>query len=136
MIFTALSLSLSLSLSYTLFPMATSLTAFRPALAARASYQKPDKDGRKPPASVSRWWAPLFGWSSEPVYLSDASADARHGEYKPVPAGSRFPPGCFTEDKAKQLRRMTAEGKTFHDVMYHSAIASRLASEVPDRFGN
>lgn len=44
--------------------------------------------------------------------------------------------GCFTEEKAKQLRRKTAEGYAFHDVMYHSAIASRLATDVscPSRF--
>ena len=41
---------------------------------------------------------------------------------------SRFSPGCFTEEKAKQLRMMTKD-TSFHDVMYHSAIASRLASD-------
>ncbi|KAK4765390.1 hypothetical protein SAY86_026480 [Trapa natans] len=114
--------------------MASSLTSLIPALAVKASSQKqPDKDRRKPPASVSRWWAPLFGWSAEPSYLSDGSADVQTEGFRPDPAGSRFPRGCFTEDKAKQLRRMTAEGKTFHDIMYHSAIASRLASEMPDQ---
>ncbi|KAJ8765539.1 hypothetical protein K2173_014661 [Erythroxylum novogranatense] len=38
--------------------------------------------------------------------------------------------GCFTEEKAKELRRKTAEGSAFHDLMYHSAIAARLASDV------
>ncbi|KAK4772792.1 hypothetical protein SAY86_014567 [Trapa natans] len=58
--------------------MATSLTSLIPAVAVKASSQKqPDKDRRKPPGFVSRWWAPLFGWSSEPPYLSDGSAEAR-----------------------------------------------------------
>ena len=45
---------------------------------------------------------------------------------------SRFTLGGFTEEKAKQLRRKTMESASFHDIMYHSSIASRLASDVPD----
>lgn len=41
--------------------------------------------------------------------------------------------GCFTAEKAKELRKKTIETSTFHDIMYHSAIASRLASDVSDR---
>lgn len=40
---------------------------------------------------------------------------------------------CLTEEKAKQLRMKIAEASTFHEVMYHSAIASRLASDVSGR---
>ncbi|KAJ6394436.1 hypothetical protein OIU77_023614 [Salix suchowensis] len=46
---------------------------------------------------------------------------------------SRFALGSFTEEKAKQLRRKTLEGSTFHDIMYHSAIASRLALDGSGR---
>ncbi|PWA57606.1 hypothetical protein CTI12_AA405630 [Artemisia annua] len=46
---------------------------------------------------------------------------------------NKFAPGCFTEEKAKQLRMKTVEMSNFHDIMYHSAIASRLASDVTRR---
>ncbi|KAI3512652.1 hypothetical protein L1887_19970 [Cichorium endivia] len=42
--------------------------------------------------------------------------------------------GCFTEEKAKQLRMKTVETVNFHDMMYHSAIASRLASDVSGHY--
>nr|GEX43528.1 hypothetical protein [Tanacetum cinerariifolium] len=42
---------------------------------------------------------------------------------------------CFTEEKAKQLRMKTVEMSNFHDVMYHSAIASRLASDIENLKG-
>jgi hypothetical protein len=35
--------------------------------------------------------------------------------------------GGLTEEKARQLRARMAEMDSFHDAMYHSAIASRLA---------
>jgi hypothetical protein len=35
--------------------------------------------------------------------------------------------GELTEEKALQLRARMAEMESFHDAMYHSAIASRLA---------
>ena len=33
----------------------------------------------------------------------------------------------LTEEKARQLRARMAQTESFHDAMYHSAIASRLA---------
>ncbi|VAH15117.1 unnamed protein product [Triticum turgidum subsp. durum] len=33
----------------------------------------------------------------------------------------------LTEEKARQLRARMSEMESFHDAMYHSAIASRLA---------
>jgi len=35
--------------------------------------------------------------------------------------------GGLTEEKARQLRARMAQTESFHDAMYHSAIASRLA---------
>ncbi|XP_010545791.1 PREDICTED: uncharacterized protein LOC104818046 [Tarenaya hassleriana] len=109
------------------------------------SVRKPDPNRKKPASSVS-WWAPLFGWSSDPDYVNAESCSmtrdldpenikiAITGSGKdPNRPGHRFSPGCLTEEKAKQLRRKTAEGSTFHDVMYHSAIASRLATDVSGR---
>ncbi|XP_044463413.1 uncharacterized protein LOC123194305 [Mangifera indica] len=111
--------------------MATNLLSFRPAgiqVCASSAPRKPDSS--KPRSPSSNWWTPLFGWSSEPDYIdsnckpNQSEADP---EMKPTKA-SRFTPGCFTEEKAKQLRMMTKD-TCFHDVMYHSAIASRLASD-------
>ncbi|KAJ6963364.1 hypothetical protein NC652_001860 [Populus alba x Populus x berolinensis] len=96
----------------------------------RASYgspRTPDPYGKK--SSSSTWWSPLFGWSSSPDYLNgNSSADQEPGRPR-----SRFALGSFTEEKAKQLRRKTLEGSTFHDMMYHSAIASRLALDGSGR---
>ncbi|EOA31743.1 hypothetical protein CARUB_v10014959mg [Capsella rubella] len=89
---------------------------------------KSDPSRKKPVSSVS-WWAPLFGMSSEPDYVVSSSSSA-NPESDLVKTGERSQRWCLTEEKAKQLRRKTAEASTFHDVMYHSAIASRLASDV------
>ncbi|KAL4583961.1 hypothetical protein LXL04_008549 [Taraxacum kok-saghyz] len=88
----------------------------------------------KPPAASAsgKWWTPLFGLSSDPDYIQDPepSTDGSvTGSSDPVNGRSRFAPGCFTEEKAKQLRMKTSEMANFHDIMYHSAIASRLASD-------
>ncbi|KAH7512488.1 uncharacterized protein LOC107432392 [Ziziphus jujuba] len=118
--------------------MATNLLHFRPSVigACATGGHKSDLARRK--SSSASWWTPLFGISSEPDYIdSDGKSDSQ------VKAGarsesvvadqkhqrSRFAPGCFTEEKAKQLRMMTTGTDSFHDVMYHSAIASRLASD-------
>ncbi|KAJ0987937.1 hypothetical protein J5N97_006293 [Dioscorea zingiberensis] len=79
------------------------------------------------------WWAPLFGWTAEPDYIEDGERGAGGGEEegsgsKPV---RRF--AAFTEEKARELRMRTRETESFHDVMYHSAIASRLATDGPRR---
>ncbi|XP_010535132.1 PREDICTED: uncharacterized protein LOC104810503 [Tarenaya hassleriana] len=111
--------------------------------ASSGSVKKPDPDRKKPTSSVS-WWAPLFGWPSDPDYVNTDNSSMSHesgpGKIEipesgqdPGRPGHRFTPGCFTEEKAKQLRRKIAEGSAFHDVMYHSAIASRLASDVSGR---
>ncbi|KAH7866688.1 hypothetical protein Vadar_023636 [Vaccinium darrowii] len=108
--------------------MATPFTAFRPSpIICSASSNR-----RKPPTTSSpNWWTPLFGWPSDPDYIvkEPAVAETPHSsDSDPGRARSRFGLGCFTEEKAKELRRKTAEITPFHDVMYHSAVASRLAS--------
>ncbi|KAJ0816647.1 hypothetical protein HanPI659440_Chr00c11g0722951 [Helianthus annuus] len=96
-------------------------------------------------SSSGKWWTPLFGWSSDPDYINNSSSttvtdgsvtvtetetsDLDKRDECRSRSGSRFTPGGFTEEKAKQLRMKTVE-TNFHDVMYHSAIASRLASDV------
>ncbi|KAI5594075.1 hypothetical protein BDE02_03G052600 [Populus trichocarpa] len=111
-----------------------------PVRASSGSSRKPDPYGKK--SGSSTWWAPLFGWSSSPDYINSGSAGGSTSDdipYKesgvsgsdqePGRPRSRFALGSFTEEKARRLRRKTVEGITFHDMMYHSAIASRLASD-------
>ncbi|KAJ6427291.1 hypothetical protein OIU84_022815 [Salix udensis] len=120
------------------FTLACSVPA--PVRASSGSSRTPDPYGKK--SGSSTWWSPLFGWSSSPDYLngnsstgsaSDDMPDKESGlsgsDQEPGRPRSRFALGSFTEEKAKQLRRKTLEGSTFHDMMYHSAIASRLASD-------
>ncbi|TYH16646.1 hypothetical protein ES288_A05G132600v1 [Gossypium darwinii] len=97
--------------------MATTLafSLSTPIRASSGSLQRPDPSRRKP-VSSSSWWAPLFGLSSNPDYLNDGHIGV---------TSERNP-----EEKAKQLRRKTMENASFHDMMYHSAIASRLASDT------
>ncbi|KAG9455466.1 hypothetical protein H6P81_008370 [Aristolochia fimbriata] len=67
------------------------------------------------------WWAPLFrGDGARKV--EDPSPE------KPKPAGNR---SALTAEKARLLRKELRAMETWHDPMYHSAIAARLAS--PDQ---
>lgn len=118
--------------------MATALSTFRPGMirASASSSNKPDPNRRK---SVSaNWWAPLFGWSTDPDYIDPTAypsgTEPRASDPDPGTGRhrSRFTLGCFTEEKAKELRKKTAENSAFHDIMYHSSIASRLASDISE----
>ncbi|KAJ9179086.1 hypothetical protein P3X46_010910 [Hevea brasiliensis] len=115
-----------------------------PTRASSGSTRKPEPSLRRPASST--WWAPLFGWSSDPDYVNTTSSSGASSvdvsdkqsaisqfdseSDRPRP---RFTLGCFTEDKARQLRKKTMENSSFHDIMYHSAIASRLASDTSGR---
>ncbi|KAM3347698.1 hypothetical protein ACQJBY_021562 [Aegilops geniculata] len=81
-----------------------------------------------------KWWAPLLGWSGQPDYIDAQPAPAPAPEEERAAAGGagarRF--GVLTEEKARQLRVRMMETESFHDAMYHSAIASRLASAARD----
>ncbi|KAG8494768.1 hypothetical protein CXB51_012606 [Gossypium anomalum] len=108
-----------------------------PIRASSGSLQRPDPSRRKP-VSSSSWWAPLFGLSSNPDYLNDGhigvtserNPEISESDLNPGRSSSKSTLRCFTEEKAKQLRRKTMENASFHDMMYHSAIASRLASDT------
>ncbi|XP_052181823.1 uncharacterized protein LOC127794613 [Diospyros lotus] len=130
--------------------MAASLAPFRPVVVracAGAGPRKSDAHGRK--SQSPNWWTPLFGWSSDPDYIDSENATKSSSGPKAVvdkgesksgldpetkPVRSRFARGCFTEEKARHLRMMTTGTESFHDIMYHSAIASRLASDFSNRF--
>ncbi|XXG45641.1 hypothetical protein AAC387_Pa02g0673 [Persea americana] len=111
----------------------------RPYASSDHRRSNPHRSSKPSSASASasanpNWWAPIFGWSSEPDYIDgDDRSRAQISDPDSGRAGSRFAPGCFTEEKAKELRKKTMESANFHDVMYHSAIASRLASDLPDK---
>lgn len=113
-------------------PMASALSSFRPGIvrASASSSNKPDPNRRKPVSA--NWWVPLFGWSMNPDYIDPSGTEPRASDPEPESGRprSRFTLGCFTEEKAKQLRRKMVENSAFHDIMYHSSIASRLASDI------
>ncbi|KAI4335780.1 hypothetical protein L6164_014390 [Bauhinia variegata] len=99
---------------------------------ANSGHLKPDQDRRK---TSSAKWTPIFGWSSEPDYIDTNNTDKSGDESESISESRpRFARGCFTKEKARQLRlMMTKETDSFHDTMYHSAIASRLASDFKTR---
>ncbi|XP_062232459.1 uncharacterized protein LOC133929688 [Phragmites australis] len=82
-------------------------------------------------AEGGKWWAPLLGWSGRCDYLGAPApvlAQAEEIENKAAAAGrNRAFVGSLTEEKARELRARMAGTESFHDAMYHSAIASRLA---------
>ncbi|XP_051135929.1 uncharacterized protein LOC127254720 [Andrographis paniculata] len=114
--------------------MAAAFSAFpTPIVPAAASRSR-----KSPPAAQrSSWWAPVFGWSSEPDYVNGNARIEPDLDYQEesgrVVGGKKQYRGCLTEEKAKELRRKTIQTYNFHDVMYHSAIASRLASDLSGR---
>ncbi|KAI3455361.1 hypothetical protein Pfo_012024 [Paulownia fortunei] len=115
--------------------MATAFSSFRTPIVSSAAPPNPRnrKNSTAAGAGQSNWWAPLFGWSSEPDYINNGvkieAGQVENESGRIVPEKNLFR-GCFTEEKAKELRKKTIETSTFHDIMYHSAIASRLASDV------
>ena len=118
--------------------MASTLSVFNPTGIRASAVSGPRKlDQNRRRASQPTWWSPIFGWSSDPDYIVGESAEKSAGalegkDSETARSRSRFTLGCFTEEKAKQLRRKTMESASFHDIMYHSSIASRLASDVPE----
>ncbi|KAH0466399.1 hypothetical protein IEQ34_003637 [Dendrobium chrysotoxum] len=86
------------------------------------------------------WWTPLFGWGAQPDYIDcgDQSSPEKAAATDPAmesrKSSARIFTG-FTEEKARELRMRMLETESFHDAMYHSSIASRLASDVRRRSG-
>ena len=107
------------------------------AAASSASFTaRPAASSARPRAAVVRaagggeggkWWAPLLGWSGKADYI-EAPAPAADAAKEAAAAGrGRAFVGGLTEEKARELRARMAQTESFHDAMYHSAIASRLA---------
>ncbi|KAF5789021.1 hypothetical protein HanXRQr2_Chr09g0365971 [Helianthus annuus] len=138
--------------------MAANLIPIQPSLIIKASAAATTttttnhKSDPQPPRKS--WWTPLFGWSADPDYIESINNDqtkmnsnsnssgnsfsVRSGAGSDPDQGqkltrSRVSSANFTEEKARKLRMLTVETESFHDAMYHSAIASRLASDFSDR---
>ncbi|KAF5725810.1 hypothetical protein HS088_TW23G00539 [Tripterygium wilfordii] len=131
----------AVSTSLSVSEMATNLLTFRPAVIQASAISKTDLSSRK---ASPNWWSPIFGFSSEPDYINGGikedhqdkkqrKASESDPDPNPKSSRSRFSRGCFTEEKARQLRMMIMDTETHHDAMYHSAIASRLASDFGQR---
>ncbi|XP_062179222.1 uncharacterized protein LOC133883853 [Phragmites australis] len=105
-------------------PCAPASVSF-PARSAGAAARPRDAAVVRAGAEGGKWWAPLVGWSGRADYLeAPAPAPAAEATEK---AGQRAFVGGLTEEKARELRARMVETESFHDAMYHSAIASRLA---------
>ncbi|KAJ0540778.1 hypothetical protein HanRHA438_Chr09g0377051 [Helianthus annuus] len=136
--------------------MAANLIPIQPSLIIKASAAATTTTNHKsdPQPPRKSWWTPLFGWSADPDYIESTNNDqtkmnsnsnsssnsfsVRSGADSDLDqdqklARSRFSSANFTDEKARKLRMLTVEMETFHDAMYHSAIASRLASDFSDR---
>ncbi|KAL7140005.1 hypothetical protein ABFS83_09G091500 [Erythranthe nasuta] len=114
--------------------MSTAFPAFQSPIFSSAAAANNHRS-LKVSAQSNSWWSPLFGWSSEPDYINGAAVNKNEAGHVGSDSGRAGPDkslfrGCFTEEKAKELRKKTVEFSNFHDIMYHSAIASRLASDV------
>ncbi|KAJ0524531.1 hypothetical protein HanHA300_Chr09g0301531 [Helianthus annuus] len=137
--------------------MAANLIPIQPSLIIKASASATTtatNHKSDPQPARKSWWTPLFGWSADPDYIestnndqtkmnsnsnsssnsfsvrSGAGSDFNQDQKR---TRSRFSSANFTEEKARKLRMLTVETESFHDAMYHSAIASRLASDFSDR---
>ncbi|CAI9114041.1 OLC1v1014660C1 [Oldenlandia corymbosa var. corymbosa] len=121
----------------------TPLSSFRSPAVSPVVCSASSRSNHQKGGGSSNWWTPLFGWSSDPDYIvnpGSKNGDPVHpqkedGVQRPT-RSTKFGVGCFTEEKAKELRKKTSETSNFHDIMYHSAIASRLASDVYGRQGS
>ncbi|XP_072972250.1 uncharacterized protein [Typha angustifolia] len=91
-----------------------------------AASANPRKSASPPSGSDPKrpWWGPLFR-----TVFRDGSGSAKEAD----PAAEGDPSAAarrragLTAEKARVLRRETRATATWHDAMYHSAIASRLA---------
>ena len=119
------------SATFSVRPPATRVRPCAAAAAAAAGGARFRGDGSA--GGSGKWWAPLLGWSGQPDYIDAQPVPEEEGRAaQPAPSGKARRFGVLTEEKARQLRLRMMETESFHDAMYHSAIASRLASAAPD----
>ncbi|KAK4599226.1 hypothetical protein RGQ29_009327 [Quercus rubra] len=78
------------------------------------------KSGKGGGSSSANWWTPLFGWSSKPDYI-----DSRNSNNKKQIKSEKLEMELdLARTRTRFTPMMTKETKSFHDKMYHSAIAS------------
>ncbi|KAG9130492.1 hypothetical protein Leryth_025752 [Lithospermum erythrorhizon] len=71
----------------------------------RKHHQSLPKATPSPPSTS--WWTPLFGWPSNPNYINIFKMESKNQEMdRPV---SKFSLGCFTEEKAREMRKKMKE---------------------------
>uniref|UniRef100_A0A5K0WUU4 Uncharacterized protein n=2 Tax=Nymphaea colorata TaxID=210225 RepID=A0A5K0WUU4_9MAGN len=84
-----------------------------------------DSDSKRP------WWAPIFGIGRETTDPAPESSSKAGEKPDEAEKEERKPPGAnragLTAEKARLLRKELRSTENWHDAMYHSAIASRLA---------
>ncbi|CAM8976344.1 unnamed protein product [Rhodiola kirilowii] len=141
--------------------MATSLVTFQSmGISASSSNSSSSSSSRKSSTQSRKssssgrslstgWLSPIFGWSTDQSDYSDSRRSSSSSTERCSRSGGgdaaeesgeerkgrlRYMAGNFTEEKARQLRMMTTGLEMSHEKMYHSAIASRLASDFSDRF--
>ncbi|KAF6994079.1 hypothetical protein CFC21_010867 [Triticum aestivum] len=108
-------------------PRPSTGTTFRPRAASASGSVGAGRVRAAGAPEGGKWWAPLLGWSGRADYMEAAApAPAMVVAVEEEKAGRSFV-GGLTEEKARQLRARMVETESFHDAMYHSAIASRLA---------
>ena len=113
------------SVSFPARPAASAAAASSSSARARAGVVRAAAGGGE--GGSGKWWAPLLGWSGKADYI-EAPAPAADAAKEAAAAGrGRAFVGGLTEEKARELRARMAQTESFHDAMYHSAIASRLA---------
>ena len=112
------------SVSFPARPAASAAAASSSSARARAGVVRAAAGGGE--GGSGKWWAPLLGWSGKADYL-EAPAPVAAAQDGAAAAARRQFVGGLTEEKARELRARMAQTESFHDAMYHSAIASRLA---------
>ncbi|CAL9125283.1 unnamed protein product [Musa acuminata var. zebrina] len=105
----------------TLLPVKIQLPRTIAATARVAAVPSPPGDAKR------RWWAPPSRTVPREVPVSEEPDATAEGESAAAAAGR----SRLTAEKARVLRREMRATESWHDAMYRSAIASRLAS--PDQ---
>ncbi|KAG8067333.1 hypothetical protein GUJ93_ZPchr0005g15658 [Zizania palustris] len=118
-----MSMAMATSASATASFSARPASTVRPRAAAGAGRIRAGGGGEK----SGKWWAPLLGWSGKADYIEAAAPGPVVEEVGSDGRRRRPFVGGLTEEKARELRARMVETESFHDAMYHSAIASRLA---------
>ncbi|KAH7388383.1 hypothetical protein KP509_16G073200 [Ceratopteris richardii] len=73
--------------------------------------------------------APMVAGTEAITGFDSSDNDAQAGQVRILSKNGPRRRASFTPQKARELRKKMREIESFHDTMYHSAIAARLASQ-------